>query len=143
MANFNKVLLMGNLTRNPELKYTPNGTAVTEFGLATNRNYTSAAGDKKEEVCFVDITFFGKKAEVINEYFSKGKPIFIEGRLKFDSWETGDGQRRSKLRVVAENFVFIGQRGDAPRSDGPSAPQVSDNDIDMNDIASKDDDIPF
>jgi len=108
MANLNKVFLMGNLTRNPELRYTPSGTAVASFGVAVNRNWTGQDGEKKEEVCFVDISAFGRIAEVINEYFSKGKPIFVEGRLQFNQWETKDGQKRSTLRVVAENFQFIG-----------------------------------
>ncbi len=108
MARFNKVFLMGNLTRDPELRYTPSGTAVASFGIAVNRTWTGQNGEKKEEVCFVDINAFGRRAEVINEYFSKGSPIFIDGRLQFHQWETKDGQKRSVLRVVAENFQFIG-----------------------------------
>ncbi|MFQ5964845.1 MAG: single-stranded DNA-binding protein [Candidatus Scalinduaceae bacterium] len=108
MANLNKVFLMGNLTRDPELRYTPNGTAVASFGIAVNRTWTGQNGEKREEVCFVDINTFGKRAEVINEFLSKGKPIFIEGRLQFNQWETKDGQKRNTLRVVAENFQFIG-----------------------------------
>ncbi len=108
MANLNKVFLIGNLTRDPELRYTPNGTAVASFGIAVNRTWSGQSGEKKEEVCFVDINMFGRRAEVINEYFSKGNPIFIEGRLQFNQWETKDGQKRNTLRVVAENFQFIG-----------------------------------
>jgi single-strand DNA-binding protein len=108
MANLNKVFLIGNLTRDPELRYTPSGTAVASFGIAVNRTWTGQSGEKKEEVCFVDINMFGRRAEVINEYFSKGNPIFIEGRLQFNQWETKDGQKRNTLRVVAENFQFIG-----------------------------------
>ena len=111
MASFNKVLLMGNLTRDPQLKYLPSQTAVVEFGLACNRKFRTANGEDKEEVTFVDITSFGKQAEVINQYFTKGKPIFIEGRLKYDSWEDKNGGgKRHKLTVVVENFQFIGGR---------------------------------
>lgn len=110
MASLNKVFLIGNLTRDPELRYTPSGTAVASFGIAINRTWTGQSGEKKEEVCFVDINMFGRRAEVINEYFSKGNPIFIEGRLQFNQWETKDGQKRNTLRVVAENFQFIGSQ---------------------------------
>jgi single-strand DNA-binding protein len=111
MASFNKVLLMGNLTRDPQLKYLPSQTAVVEFGLACNRKFRTANGEDKEEVTFVDITSFGKQAEVINQYFTKGKPIFIEGRLKYDSWEDKNGGgKRHKLTVVVENFQFVGGR---------------------------------
>ena len=111
MASFNKVLLMGNLTRDPQLKYLPSQTAVVEFGVACNRKFRTANGEDKEEVTFVDVTSFGKQAEVINQYFQKGKPIFIEGRLKFDSWEDKQGGgKRSKLTVVIENFQFVGGR---------------------------------
>src|SRR5689334_3575101 len=111
MASFNKVLLMGNLTRDPQLKYLPSQTAVVEFGIACNRKFRTANGEDKEEVTYVDITSFGKQAEVINQYFQKGKPLFIQGRLKFDSWEDKQGGgKRSKLTVVIENFQFIGSR---------------------------------
>jgi single-strand DNA-binding protein len=111
MASFNKVLLMGNLTRDPQLKYLPSQTPVAEFGLACNRKFKSAQGEDREEVTFVDVSAFGKTAELINQYFTKGKPIFIEGRLKFDQWEDKQGGgKRSKLTVVAENFQFIGGR---------------------------------
>src|SRR6187401_766652 len=111
MASFNRVLLMGNLTRDPQLKYLPSQTAVVEFGIACNRKFRTANGEDKEEVTYVDITSFGKQAEVINQYFQKGKPIFIEGRLKFDSWEDKQGGgKRSKLTVVIENFQFVGGR---------------------------------
>ena len=102
MASFNKVILMGNLTRDPQMKYLPSQTAVVEFGVACNRRYKTAQGEAKEEVTFVDCTSFGKQAEVINQYFTKGKPIFIEGRLKYDSWEDkqGGGKRSSKLALI-------------------------------------------
>jgi len=109
MASYNKVLLMGNLTRDPQLKYLPSQMAVAEFGIACNRKFRTANGEDREEVTFVDITAFGKTGEVINQYFTKGKPIFIEGRLKFDSWEDKNGGgKRSKLTVVVENFQFVG-----------------------------------
>src|SRR3954454_15036709 len=111
MASFNKVLLMGNLTRDPQLKYLPSQTAVAEFGVATNRKFRTAQGEDREEVTFVDITAFGKQAEVINQYMTKGKPIFIEGRLKYDQWEDKQGGgKRSKITVVVENFQFVGGR---------------------------------
>src|SRR3954465_2763318 len=111
MASFNKVLLMGNLTRDPALKYLPNQTAVVDFGVACNRKWKGPNGEDREEVTFVDVSSFGKKAEVINQYFTKGKPIFIEGRLKLDQWEDKQGGgKRSKLHVIIENFQFIGGR---------------------------------
>ena len=117
MANLNKVFLMGNLTRDPELRYTPSGTAVVDFGLAINRTYTTG-GEQKQETCYVDVTMWGKRAVVISEYFTKGRPIFIEGRQRFDSWDSAEG-RRSKLSVVAENFEFLGGGGKAERSGAP------------------------
>jgi len=111
MANLNKVFLMGNLTRDPQLKYLPSQTAVAEFGLAMNRRWKGANGEDREEVCFVDCSAFGKTAEVINQYFQKGKPIFVEGRLKLDQWEDKQGGgKRSRLTVVVDNFQFIGGR---------------------------------
>ena len=108
MANFNKVLLMGNLTRDPQLSYLPSQTAVVEFGLATNRKWKGQDGSMKEETCFVDCQAFGKTAENINKYCKKGNPLFVEGRLKFDSWTAQDGTKRSKHRVTVENFQFLG-----------------------------------
>ena len=113
MASLNKVFLMGNLTRDPELRFIDSGTPVAEFGMAINRNWKGQDGSNKEETCFVDVTVWGRRAEVVNEYLRKGRPVFIEGRLKFDTWEARDGGgRRSKLRVVADNFQFIGGRRD-------------------------------
>jgi len=123
MASFNKVLLMGNLTRDPELRYIPSGTAVAKFGLAVNRDYVDRqSGDKKESVCFVDITVWGKQAETCNQYLTKGRPVFIEGRLEFSSWETKEGDKRTKLEVVAERVQFLGGRkveGGDPGDAGP------------------------
>jgi len=111
MANFNRVLLMGNLTRDPQLSYTPNQTAVVDFGLAINRKWKGQDGSERDETCFVDCTMFGRRAEVINKYCKKGNPLFVEGRLTFDSWEAQDGSKRSKLKVTVENFEFIGGGG--------------------------------
>ena len=105
MASYNKVILMGNLTRDPELKYLPSGTAVARLGLAVNRTYTDRqSGEKKEEVCFIDLDAFGKTAETMNEYLQKGRTVLVEGRLRYQTWETDDGQRRSKHDVVVERF---------------------------------------
>lgn len=109
MANFNKVLLMGNLTRDPQLSYLPSQTAVVDFGLAVNRRWTGKDGEKKEETCFVDCTSFGRQAETINKYLTKGRPVFVEGRLTFNSWTAQDGTKRSRLKVTVENFQFLGE----------------------------------
>ena len=111
MASFNQVILLGNLTRDPQLKYLPSQTAVVEFGLACNRKFKGQNGEDREEVTFVDCSAFGKQAEVLNQYCSKGKPLFLQGRLKYDSWEDKQGGgKRHKLTVVIENFQFIGSR---------------------------------
>jgi single-strand DNA-binding protein len=110
MANVNKVILIGNLTRDPELKYLPSQTAVCDFGLAVNRTWTGQDGVKKEETTFVDCSSFGKQAEVIQKYVKKGNPLFVEGRLKLDSWDAQDGSKRYKMRVVVENFQFLNAR---------------------------------
>jgi single-strand DNA-binding protein len=107
MSNFNRVILMGRLTRDPEVRYIPSGMAVSEIGLAVSDKRKNAKGEWVEETTFVDVTLWGRTAEVVNEYLSKGSPIFIEGRLKLDQWES-DGQKRSKLRVVGERFQFVG-----------------------------------
>lgn len=117
MASFNKVILMGNLTRDPELRVTPNGNSICKLGLATSRVYSTRDGERREETTFVDIDAFGKQAEVISKYMRKGRPIMIEGRLKLDQWES-DGQKRSKLSVVLENFQFLGSRDDNDSSSG-------------------------
>lgn len=115
MASFNKVILLGNLTRDPEVRYTPKGTAVTDLGLAVNRTYTADNGEKREEVTFVDVTFWGRTAEVAGEYLKKGRPVFVEGRLQLDSWDDKtSGQKRTKLKVIGENMQMLG----APRGSG-------------------------
>lgn len=123
MASYNKVILLGNLTRDPQLSYTPSQTAVVEFGLATNRKWKGQDGTQKDETCFVDCQMYGRRAEVINQYCKKGNPLFVEGRLKFDSWEK-DGQKRSKLRVLVESFEFIGGgQSSGGQSSGGQRPQ--------------------
>jgi len=111
MASLNKVLLMGNLTRDPELRYIPSGTAVAEFGLAINREYLDKAGAKKEDVCFVDVVVWGRQGEACNQYLTKGRLVFIEGRLQFDQWESKEGDKRSRLRVVGDRVQFLGGKG--------------------------------
>ena len=123
MASYNRVILLGNLTRDIELKYTQGGTAVTDVGLAVNERRKAANGEWVEETTFVDVTFWGRTAEVASEYLGKGSPVFIEGRLKLDTWET-DGQKRSKLRVVCDRMQMIGGGGGGgggrPRGQAPS-----------------------
>src|SRR3954447_19056005 len=111
MASFNKVILIGNLTRDPEVRYTPKGTAVAEIGLAVNRVYTTDSGEKREEATFVDVTLWGRTAEIAGEYLKKGRPVFIEGRLQLDTWDDKQsGQKRSKLKVVGEGLQLLGGR---------------------------------
>ena len=112
MASFNKVILIGNLTRDPELRVTGTGLSICKLGLAVNRSYTSKDGESKDETTYVDVDAFGKQAEILGKYMQKGRPIMIEGRLKLDQWESNDGQKRSKLGVVLESFQFIGSRDD-------------------------------
>jgi len=152
MASFNKVILLGNLTRDPEVRYTPKGTAVTELGMAVNRVYTAENGEKREETTFVDVTLWGRTAEIAGEYLKKGRPVFIEGRLQLDTWDDKtSGQKRSKLKVVGEGLQLIGSRpggggggagGDdegsgAPRSSKPAPPPKAAP------SAPDDDEIPF
>jgi single-strand DNA-binding protein len=119
MASFNKVMLMGNLTRDPELKYTPKGTAIADIGLAVNRTYTADNGEKREEVTFIDVTLWGRVAEIVGEYCKKGRPLFVEGRLQLDSWDDKQtGQKRSKLKVVGENIQLLGSREGAGGAGG-------------------------
>ncbi|HUT01651.1 MAG TPA: single-stranded DNA-binding protein [Phycisphaerae bacterium] len=108
MANFNKIILVGNLTRDPQLSYLPSQTPVVEFGLAVNRNWTAQDGQKREETCFIDCRAYGRQAETINRYLAKGRQALVEGRLQFDTWEGQDGQRRSKHRVFVERCQFLG-----------------------------------
>jgi single-strand DNA-binding protein len=119
MANYNKVLLMGNLTRDPQLSYLPSQTAVVDFGLAVNRRWTGQDGQQREETCFVDCRAFGRQAENINKYMTKGRQLFVEGRLTFNSWTAQDGTKRSRLRVTVERFQFVG--GPAGTGEAPDA----------------------
>jgi single-strand DNA-binding protein len=112
MASYNRVVLVGNLTRDPELRYTPSGTAVSDIGVAVNDRYKNASGEWVDEATFVDVTLWARTAEVASEYLSKGSPVLIEGRLKLDTWETNDGQKRSKLRVICERMQMLGGRGE-------------------------------
>ena len=123
MANFNKVILAGNLTRDPELRYTPKGTAIAKIGLAINRKWRSESGEMKDETTFVDVDAFGKTAETIGQYLKKGRPVLVEGRLRYETWEDKQsGQKRSKLGVVMESFQFMDSgRGENGPSDAPAA----------------------
>jgi len=129
MPNLNKVMLMGNLTRDPQLSYLPSQTAVCEISIAVNRRWMGQDGQQKEEVTFVECSMFGKRAEVLAKYLKKGQPIFVDGRLKLDQWEAQDGTKRSKMRVIVENFEFIGGRqgggdgGNQGGDEGGYAPQ--------------------
>lgn len=119
MANFNKVIIAGNLTRDPELRYTPKGTAIARIGMAINRTWKTETGETKEEATFVDVDAFGRQAEVIAQYMKKGRPLLVEGRLKLDQWEDKNThQKQSKLRVVLESFSFL----DSGRGEGAGGP---------------------
>jgi len=156
MASFNRVILMGNLTRDPEVRYTPNQTAVTDLGLAVNRVwYDKVSQQKREEVTFVDVTLWGRQAEVAGEYLSKGRSVLIEGRLQLDQWEDRDtGKKRSKLKVVCENMTMVGGRPDGSSRGGggggggqpanQGAPQSSPADDFYNEAPEPpNDDVPF
>lgn len=161
MANLNKVFLMGNLTADPELRYTPKGTAVTDIRLAINRYYAGDNSERQEETTFVDVTLWNRQAEVAGNYLSKGRGVFVEGRLQLDSWEDkASGQKRTKLRVIGENIQLFprggdGETGGAPRqqprpgNSGPSRPAQNYNPPPMpsnqpsNDFGDMDDEIPF
>jgi len=135
MANFNRVILAGNLTRDPELRYTPKGVAIAKITLAINRTWKSETGETKEEVTFVDVDAFGRQAEVVGQYMKKGRPFLVEGRLKLDQWEDKNThQKQSKLKVVLEGFSFIDSKGadggvpsDAPRARPAAAPAATAN----------------
>ena len=122
MVSYNKVIMAGNLTRDPEFRVLPSGTPLASFGLASSRRYRSREGEQREQTCFVDVKFFGRPAEVINEYMRKGRSILVEGRLDYSSWTAQDGSKRSKLEVVGEQFQFLGSgrqdRGDRSAEGG-------------------------
>jgi single-strand DNA-binding protein len=154
MANLNRVLLIGNLTRDPEIRYTPKGTAVADIGLAVNRVFTGEDGEKREEVTFVDVVLWSRLAEIAEQYLKKGRPVFIEGRLQLDSWDDKQtGQKRSRLRVVAENLQLLGGRGEGdpggtsgsppPARRSAAAPAPRPNPPRDPDLDTEPDDIPF
>jgi single-strand DNA-binding protein len=119
MASFNKVILLGNLTRDPEVRYTPKGSAVCDLGIAVNRQYTLDSGEKREEVTYVDVVLWSRLAEIAGEYLKKGRPVFIEGRLQLDTWDDKQsGQKRSKLRVIGETMQLLGGRPPAAAAGG-------------------------
>ena len=151
MASFNKVILLGNLTRDPETRVTASGVTICKLGLATSRVYITKDGERREDTTFVDIDAFGKQAEVITKYMRKGRPLMVEGRLKLDQWESPEGQKRSKLGVVLENFQFVGGRDEEdssssnyeqnspPKRETKSVTEVDDSPNNDN----FDDDVPF
>mgnify|MGYP000858820876 CR=1 FL=1 len=149
MASFNKVILAGNLTRDPELRYTPKGTAIAKLGLALNRSYTTESGERREEVTFVDVDAFGRQAEVIGQYMKKGRPLLVEGRLKLDTWEDKNTkQKQSKLKVVLESFSFIdSNRGDTDHANRPPASRPTSSAAPSEPVAGDEppasDDVPF
>ena len=145
MASYNKVILMGNLTRDPELKYLPSGMAVSNLGLAVNRVWTDReSGEKKEEASFIDLEAWGRTAETMNEYLKKGSPAFVEGRLRQQRWETDDGQNRSRLVVVVERFQFVSGRQDGSEQGGYSQPGDAASQSSTSDAGPvTEDDIPF
>ena len=143
MASYNKVIMLGNLTRDPQLTYLPSQTPVVEFGLATNRRWKGNDGSQREETCFIDCRAYGRMAENISKYCQKGRPLLIEGHLTLDQWETQEGAKRSKHRITVQTFTFVdsggggeGRQSDAPASAGAQAP-------DGMSTAPSDDDIPF
>src|SRR2546428_9292414 len=152
MASFNKVILLGNLTRDPEVRYTPKGSAVCDLGVAVNRQYTLDSGEKREEVTYVDVVLWSRLAEIAGEYLKKGRPVFIEGRLQMDTWDDKQtGQKRSKLKIVAEELRLIGSRPDSEGGSRPSGgassrpasvpPKKEPADPDLQ--PAEEDDIPF
>ncbi len=136
MASVNVVIVAGNLTRDPELKFMPSGTAVAQIGLAVNRKYKDTkTNEMKEEVTFVDVTIFGKQAEAVGAHLQKGSQALIEGRLQMDQWDDKQtGQKRSKLKVVAERVQFLGGKGQTPKPKDESVPEMSDQDVDSEKI---------
>jgi single-strand DNA-binding protein len=136
MASLNKVFLIGNLTRAPELRYTPSGTAVSDLRLAVNRSYTTQGGERREETCFLTVVVWGKQAESSAQYLDKGSPVLVEGRLQTRDWETKDGQKRNVVEVVAERLQFLG-RGRSTGAPGPADAEP------VEESAGGVDDVPF
>lgn len=145
MVELNKVIMIGRLTKDPDLRFTPSGMPVTEFRLAVNHTFRGKDGQEREpEVCFIDVSLFGRTAEVAKQYLNKGREVYVEGRLKFDTWEK-DGQRRSKHSLVAERFQFLsGGRGGQDRSEpAPAEPQAQDAAEENRAPVAEEDDLPF
>src|SRR5881296_1884851 len=151
MASFNKVILLGNLTRDPEVRYTPKGSAVCDLGFAVNRVYTTDSGERREDVTYVDVVLWARLAEIAGEYLKKGRPVFIEGRLQLDTWDDKQsGKKSSKMRVVGETMQLISSRGEPERGGGeypppsrsPSKPPAQKPPADP-DLDQEEDDIPF
>lgn len=141
MADMNRVFLVGRLTRNPEVRYTSGGQAVTDLGLAVGRTYLTKTGEKKEEVCFLDIVVWGRQAETAGEYLTKGSPILVEGRLQMDSWETKEGEKRNRLKVLANRIQFLGKpKGSSTGTE--SAPTAKEEEM-VEAGGEPEDDIPF
>jgi|TARA_B100000959_G_scaffold2404_1_gene2706 single-strand DNA-binding protein len=147
MPNYNKVILMGNLTRDPEVRYTSSGTAIAKLGIAVNRYWRNQEGQQQEETTFVDVDAFGKQAETIGQYLKKGRPIMVEGRLKLDQWDDKQtGQKRSKMGVTLENFQFLDSRsegGDGGGSGGAQSSGGSPSTAQGGGGFAEDDDVPF
>jgi len=151
MASYNRVLLMGHLTRNPELRYTPSGTAVSDLGLAVNESFKNKAGELIEQTCFVDVVVWGRQAETASEYLHKGSPVFVEGRLQFDQWENKEGEKRSKLRVRADRVQFLGsapQSTDSSSTTTPPTPSATPKETpppapEIGQDSGDDEDVPF
>lgn len=144
MANLNKVMIIGNLTRDPEMKYTPKGTAICDIGIAVNRNYTTESGEKREEVTFIDITLWGRVAEIVGEYCKKGRPLFVEGRLQLDTWDDKQtGQKRSKLKVIGDNIQLLGGGDNKPREGAAKKEEPADEIPGVAANAGADNDPPF
>jgi single-strand DNA-binding protein len=142
-ASLNKVFLMGNLTRDPELRYVPSGTAVANFTVAVNRAYKDSAGEKKEEVSFIRVVVWGKMAEICGEYLTKGRPVLVEGRLKTRSWEGQDGQKRNVLEVVANSVQFVGPRGEKAPAQETTGAAVEHGDVESIDVDQESGEAPF
>ncbi len=142
MTGFNRVVLIGNLTRDPQLRQIPSGTSVAELGLATNERYRNRGGELAESTCFVDVVAWGKQAETCEQYLRKGSPILVEGRLQFDQWKTAEGQKRSKLRVRADRIRFMGKSASPQGLQADSPPPVSQ-DEGAATVAESDDNLPF
>jgi single-strand DNA-binding protein len=130
MASYNRAIIIGNLTRDPELRYTPSGTAVCEVGVAVSDKHKSASGEWIEETSFFDVVFWARTAEIVNEYLHKGSPCFVEGRLKQETWDTQDGQKRSKVKIICEKLQLLGTKGDGDggsrRGSAQSQPEQHD-----------------